>query len=236
MRIGIMQPYFFPYLGYFSLIKNVDKFILLDDVQFIRHGWIERNRILNPNGGWQYIAVPLEKHNQKTAIKDVTINNSLEWQKKIIAQTTHYKKAPFYKEVRELLLDVFNKNFVLITELDKYALEKVLDYLDISTPIEIFREMNLKIEKVNCADEWALNICKAIPNVNEYWNPPGGKSFFDSKKYKDNNIELKFQEIIFSEYPQQRHNFEQGLSILDVMMFNSPKKINEMLDRYEIYE
>lgn len=60
MRLGIMQPYFFPYIGYFSLMKQVDEFILLDDVQFIRHGWIERNRILKPSGGWQYIAIPLK--------------------------------------------------------------------------------------------------------------------------------------------------------------------------------
>ena len=98
MRLGIMQPYFFPYIGYISLIKNVDKFILLDDVQFIRHGWIERNRILKPTGGWQYISVPLEKHGQKIAIKDIKINNSQQWKSKIISQLTYYKKAPYYRK------------------------------------------------------------------------------------------------------------------------------------------
>lgn len=93
MKLGIMQPYFFPYLGYFSLIKHTDRFILFDTVQFIRHGWIERNRILKPNEGWQYIQVPLIKDKGRdTVIKDVKIRNTENWQQKIIAQLQHYKK------------------------------------------------------------------------------------------------------------------------------------------------
>ena len=76
MRLGIMQPYFFPYLGYFSLIKHADLFILFDTPQFIRHGWIERNRILKPDVGWMYVSVLLIKHELQTPIKDVKIDNS----------------------------------------------------------------------------------------------------------------------------------------------------------------
>ena len=76
MKLGIMQPYFAPYLGYISLIKHTDEFILFDTVQFIRHGWIERNRILKPGGGWQYIAIPLVKHSQKTLICDICVRTN----------------------------------------------------------------------------------------------------------------------------------------------------------------
>ena len=98
MKLAIMQPYFMPYIGYISLIKNTDQFILFDTVQFIRHGWIERNRILKPNEGWQYIQVPLIKDNGRdTVIKNVRINNAENWKSKIIAQLQHYKKkAPNY--------------------------------------------------------------------------------------------------------------------------------------------
>ena len=92
MKIGIMQPYFFPYLGYISLIKHTDEFLLFDPVQFIRHGWIERNRILKPGAGWQYISVPLKKHEQTALIQDVQIDNSQNWREKILAQLGHYKK------------------------------------------------------------------------------------------------------------------------------------------------
>lgn len=236
MRLGIMQPYFFPYLGYISLMKHVDKFILLDDVQFIRHGWIERNRILKPDGGWQYIAVPLEKHEQKTCIKDIRINNATEWKNKIIAQLVHYKKAPYYYEVMEMLQSLFEVQYSTITELDKAALIKIEEYLDMNTPIEIFRDMHIEIEKVKSPDEWALNICRAFSDVDEYWNPPGGKVFFNPRKYENCNIKLKFQEIELLEYKQKGREFESGLSILDVMMFNSPEDINQMLDRYRLYE
>ena len=236
MRLGIMQPYFFPYIGYFSLIKHVDKFIILDDVQFIRHGWIERNRILKPQEGWQYISVPLKKHSQKTLIRDIKINNTIEWKKKMVAQLSHYKKAPYYKQVYQLLLEVFETDYESITNLDIACLRKIEKYLDIGTPIELFSDMNLTIEPVLEADEWALHICKAINEANEYWNPPGGQSFFDKEKYKRNGIRLCFQEVEIMPYFQNRKSFEGGLSILDVMMFNSPDKINQMLDGYKLYE
>ena len=82
MKIAIMQPYFMPYIGYISLIKHTDRFILFDTAQFIRHGWIERNRILKPETGWQYVQVPLLKFSRDIAIKDVLINNSELWQTK----------------------------------------------------------------------------------------------------------------------------------------------------------
>lgn len=234
MRLGIMQPYFFPYIGYFSLIKNVDKFIILDDVQFIRHGWIERNRILKQAGGWQYIQIPLQKHTQKTLIRDIRVNNSNDWKSRIIAQLSHYKRAPYYSEVISLLEELFEKEYEFITEIDMCAIKKVMEYLNISTPIELFSDMNIDIEPVQAADEWALNICKSIEGVTEYWNPPGGQSFFQKRKYTENGIELCFQQIEISPYRQKESVFEEGLSIIDVMMFNSINEINEMLGRYRL--
>ncbi len=230
-----MQPYFYPYLGYISLIKNVDLFILLDTVQFIRHGWIERNRILKPTNGWQYIRVALQKHHRETLIKDIIINNNDNWKKKIIAQLFHYNKsAPYFTQVIESLNKVFINTYDKITFLNKTALMAVCNYLNIKTPIAIFSDMNIDIEPVNSSDEWALNICKALKNVNEYWNPPGGKLFFNQKKYENNGITLKFHTINKYKYDQKRDRFESDLSIIDVMMFNSIEKINILLSEYQL--
>jgi len=232
MILGIMQPYFVPYLGYFCLIKHVDLFILLDEVQFIRHGWIERNRILHPNDGWQYIKVPLNKHDQETKIRHISINNTDNWKKRILAQLAHYKKiAPFYLEVVRLLEETFSDEYDDISHLNKSSLEHVCDYLNISTPIGLFSEMDLAIEKVSFPDDWALNICKTI-GANEYWNPPGGKTFFDSDKYKVSDISLKFVKINLSPYFQGRRSFVEGLSIIDVLMFNSKEEVVRMLDSF----
>ena len=91
-KVGIMQPYFFPYLGYYSLIAHTDQFILFDGVQFMRHGWIERNRILKPNEGWQYVAAPLEKFPFGTKIRHVKVRQAEDWKGKLLRQLEHYKK------------------------------------------------------------------------------------------------------------------------------------------------
>lgn len=231
-----MQPYFMPYLGYFSLIKHTDLFILFDTVQFIRHGWIERNRILKQTGGWQYIQVPLIKSNgHSTLIKDVRINNQDNWKGKIIAQLQHYKKkAPYYYKTISLLEDVFSCDYDDIVSLNNNALQVICRYLGINTKIEVFSKMNLSIAQATAPDEWALNICKAIEGADEYWNPPGGLYFFDRMKYEKEGIKLCFQQVNLEQYNQSVLPFEAGLSIVDVLMFNSPEEINNMLNKYTL--
>lgn len=235
MRLAIMQPYLFPYIGYISLIKNTDRFILFDTPQFIRHGWIERNRILKQNEGWLYIQVPLQKFHQTTPIKDVLINNSTDWPDKIKAQLQHYKKiAPNFYATMKVLDDIFSEKFDDIVSLNHVSLSKICKYLGIDRNIEILSKLNLQIYPANEPDEWALNICKAIGNVNEYWNPVAGQSFFDKTKYEKNNLTLKFHSIKLLEYNQKRSPFESGLSVIDVMMFNDVEKINMMLNNFEL--
>ena len=233
MRIGIMQPYFMPYIGYILILNYVDKFIILDDVQFMRHGWIERNRILKPNEGWQYFNVPLKKHHQKDLIRDIQINNDIDWKNKIISQLVHYKNAPHYKDVIALINSIFEYEYTTITELNIKSLKAVCNYLDIKTEIELFSDMGIEIDAVKSADEWALNICKAIDKNSEYINPPGGSEFFDREKYKSAGINLSFLKPKLMEYNQKRKIFEPGLSIIDVMMFNSKEEIRNMLNEYE---
>lgn len=234
MKVAIMQPYFFPYMGYFSLIKHTDMFIILDTVQFIYHGWIERNRVINPNQGFSYIKVPIINKSRNTLIQDIKINNADYWKDKLLAQLQHYKKrAPYYYKTIELLGELFEKDYSDIVSLNSAAILAVCKYLDIDIDMHVFSNMNLVIQEPSSPDEWALNICKGLGNVNEYWNPPGGKSFFDISKYNRDGIEVKFQKIMLQEYNQGRSIFEEGLSIIDVLMFNSIERINLMLDRYE---
>jgi hypothetical protein len=102
--------------------------------------------------------------------------------------------------------------------------------------IDIFSEMGLRIAPVNAPDEWALNICRALGDVSEYWNPPGGRIFFDASKYQRAGIKLQFLSVNLREYDQRRRGFVPGLSIIDVAMFNSPQEINEMLDDYVLLD
>ena len=109
MKLAIMQPYLFPYLGYWQLIHEADKFILFDDAQYMRHGWVNRNRILKPRDGWQYIIIPLEKHGAKEKISNVMVQSGGNWKRQIIAQLQHYKKrARYFNETITFLNLIFS--------------------------------------------------------------------------------------------------------------------------------
>ncbi|MGY0392964.1 WbqC family protein [Bizionia sp. KMM 8389] len=234
MKVAIMQPYFMPYLGYLALIDHVDKFILFDTSQFIRHGWIERNKLLKLDGDTMYFKVPLVKHKRDTIIKDVCINNTLNWQQKIISQLDHYKKkAPYYKNVLAMLHQIFDEEYTSIVHLNKKALQVLCNYIGITTPISVWSEMKVEIEEVKAPDEWALQICKAL-KYDAYVNLPGGRSFFDAQKYEKEGISLSFLEIEPTEYKQFSNVFMPFLSIIDVLMFNGKEEVKEMLNQYKL--
>lgn len=234
MKIAIMQPYFFPYLGYYSLIKHTDKFIVFDTVQFIRHGWIARNRILKPNGGWVYIIVPLEKHLQKSKINEVRICNNEDWQKKIFRQLEHYeKKACFYHSVIEVLHDSFKANFDNMALLNTHLLKNTCNYLGLNFNYHVLSQMNLTLGEIKTCSDWPINISKILM-AEEYYNPIGGIELLDKKEFVKAGIDLKFIKNSLHEYYQGSHTFESGLSIIDVMMFNSPEAIRQLLDQIEI--
>jgi hypothetical protein len=237
MKLGIMQPYFFPYIGYFALINYVDKWIVLDNVQYIYHGWINRNRILNPiKNTWQYITVPINRHSRNTFIKDITIHNTVNWKDRIIRQLEHYKKiAPFYNDIIALIKVCFANDHQLISELNVSILEKVCSFLGINRVIEVFSQMKLDIELANEPGDWAFNISKKL-NAREYINPIRGIEIFDKKKFEENGIKLKFLEMHDIIYNQKNQSFISDLSIIDLLMFNDIETIHKFLNNFDIFE
>lgn len=235
MICGIMQPYFFPYVGYFSLVEYSDKFIFFDTPQYISHGWVNRNRILNQNGKPAYMIVPIKKCPRETPINKIEIVNENGWKEKIYGQITVYKKkAPFYKETEEFLhyvLDEFDG--VSLSELNIRTIIESCKKIGIDYKYDVFSKMNLDISPVHEPDEWALNITKFLKG-DIYVNPPGGQSFFDKSKYDKENIKLQFLESNLRRYVQRIGRFEPGLSILDVMMFCNNKEAKEIIQDYKI--
>jgi hypothetical protein len=228
-----MQPYFLPYIGYFSLIRHTDAWVVFDTAQFIRHGWIERNRILKPETGWQYFSVPLVKHSRETPINKVQIRNCEDWRARIVSQVAHYKKvAPRFNTVVELLRDAISLRTDSIVELNTHVLSVVCAYLSLSFDYLVYSAAGFSIDGVEAPDEWALRISKAI-GAAEYVNPPGGIGLFDHSKYQKAGLKLTFLKPRLLPYEQHRESFEGALSIVDVMMFNSPAVIREMLEAVE---
>lgn len=236
MKVGIMQPYFFPYIGYFQLIHQVDKWVVFDDVQYIRRGWINRNRILHQKEGWQYINVPLEKNRYKEVIKDIRISSVENWKSKMIGQLYHYKKyAPFYNVSMNLVeksLDIMTNS---LSTLNVHILKEICDYLEIPFSYQSASQENVNYSNVNSAQERILAICKHL-QASEYINPIGGKELYDTQRFQQEGIHLSFLKSEMNQlvYQQGSRPFEPALSIIDVLMFCSKDEIRTMLDKFEI--
>lgn len=235
-RLGIMQPYFFPYLGYFGLIANTDRWIIFDPVQYIRKGWVNRNRVLKMGGGWKYVGVTMAPHHRETLIKDMQLAPEVDHLEQLIRHLDHYrnKKAPHYQVVLDLLAECFRPPLDALTPFLHRCLELTCSYIDIPFHAEVYSHMDLDHEAAHAPGDWALNICKAL-GATSYLNPPGGKEFFDTGRFKQANVELLYLEQALPPYPQHTGTFEPGLSIIDVMMFNEPMAIRQMLNECTIH-
>jgi hypothetical protein len=229
-----MQPYFFPYIGYWQLIHAADCFVCFDDVQYIRRGWINRNRILKPAGGWQYILVPLKKHEQTELIKNIQVHPDKKWKEQIIAQMAHYKKkARYFDEINQMLTEIlFANNAQYIAEINCSIIKALCAHLDIKKEIIVSSEQNFDYRDVNDAGEWALRIAEQM-GAAEYINPLAGEVLFNQEKFLASHIKLSFlkpEEIVYS----QRGSFEPSLSIIDVLMFNGIDGTKTLLKKYSI--
>lgn len=230
MKLGIMQPYFFPYLGYFDLICSTDRFVLFDTAQYIRHGWVNRNRILHPTHGWKYVVVPLQKHSQATAIRDILVHSTREWRGKIIGQLDHYrKKAPYFRSTIDLVRDALNTDDLSLARLNGRCLRLVCEVLGISFRVEFDSEQQLGLGDVEGPGDWALRISQAL-GASGYVNPIGGETIFDPRRFEQLGIELELRSFENMQYDCRGYEFHTALSIIDVLMWNDPVSIKRYLD------
>ena len=160
--LGIMQPYFFPYVGYFSLIKHTDEWIVFDDIQFEKQSWGNRNRILKHPEGLTYINVPLKKHSQNTLYSQIEIQNNIDWKTKVIRQLEYYRvNAPYYNKVTELIREIFKPNFKYLVDLNIFSMTKICDFLDIPFEYTKYSDLKLSIkDEVRYTGDWAFQISK----------------------------------------------------------------------------
>ena len=232
MKVAIMQPYFIPYIGYFQLINEADKFVILDDVQYINRGWINRNRILMNNKDLM-LTLPIKKSarnlniNQKFLVSDFK-NETLKLMKSFYYA---YHKAPYYNEIEKELYDIFSYNNLNVSEFISYSLKVICKYLDIETLIYTSSKIN-KNESLKKQDK-IIDINK-IMNSTNYINPIGGTQLYSKAIFEENNIVLNFIKTENIIYKQYDNKFIPDLSIIDVIMFNSKEKVKELLTEYKI--
>lgn len=228
MRLGIMQPYFFPYLGYWQLLANVDKYVVYDDVTYIKGGWINRNNFLI-NGQKNLLTMQLEKASSYTLIKDIAIKDDFVKFLKTIEMS--YKKAPFFEDIFRLLKDICQCPDKKLGQFLFNSHIKICEYLGIDTELILSSSFE-KHTELKGKDK-VISICKQL-GADEYINAIGGQELYDKKEFAENGIRLNFLQANLREYRQLKNEFVAGLSIIDIMMFNSKEEIKEMLNDFKL--
>lgn len=231
MKIAIMQPYFFPYIGYFQLINAVEKFIIYDDVNYMKKGWINRNNIL-VNSSPSLFTIPLQRASQNRLIKDICVSDENSWREKLIKTIElNYKKAPFFVDVFPLIKKIILFDEKKISKLILFSLKEINRYLNIKSIIvetsDIYNNQYLK------AQERIIDICKK-EHATQYLNPIGGLEMYSEEVFAQNGIKLNFLKVNPIVYKQFNNEFVSWLSILDVLMFNSKNVISSILEDYEL--
>lgn len=253
MRLAVMQPYFFPYLGYFQLIAAADKFILYDNLNYIRQGWMHRNRIRLKGNGPVYCSVPLVGAGSFVKIRDVRIDPTRRWPGKFLDQLSfNYGRAPFFNEVFSVIEQAVHRHAERLMEVNRNGIIAVAEFLGIKTLIssdssryEAFEASVLEpdsaliralSEEMGTGDVKTLRLLQLCrgEGAEVYINPPGGRDLYSKDVFRRNGVALQFLEPRLSPYPQQEEPFLPGLSILDVLMHCGREGARRLLDDHTL--
>lgn len=232
MKIAIMQPYLFPYIGYFQLINAVDKFVIYDNVNYIKGGWINRNRILINNKPY-LLTLKLQKPSVNKLILNTFIDKNLKNKLRILKSIKiSYRKAPFYNDAIPVLERIILNSEMNLSKYITNSIILILEYLGVKKEILLASQIN--IDKSHKGEKKILDIVKRLDG-DIYVNLPGGVSLYNPLNFKNNNIKLLFISPGITKYRQFNDLFISNLSIVDVLMFNSATEIRKMLKNYTLF-
>jgi hypothetical protein len=230
MKLAIMQPYFFPYLGYFQLMNCVDIFVVYDNIEYTKKGWINRNRFLL-RGQAEYFTIPLQKGSDYLQIRDRRIADDFDRVKFLNRIREAYRAAPYFDEAFFLLSRLVENQSKSLFDFLNFSLNELAKCLEISSRIIVSSEIPIDHSLKGASK--VLEICRTL-GASTYINAIGGLSLYSREAFANNGLELRFIEMLPRTYPQFRGEFVPNLSILDVMMFNSKDEIRSMLGQYRL--
>jgi hypothetical protein len=226
-KIAIMQPYLFPYIGYFQLMAHVDVFVVYDNLKYTKKGWINRNRIL-VNGKDEYLSMPIKNGSDFLSIKERYLAETASQDKKKVLNKIigSYKKAPYFDQTFPLVQRCLNYSDENLFNFIHHSLNELKHHLGIDTKIVVSSEIS--IDHSLRSQEKVIAICKAL-RKDHYINPIGGAELYDKSVFEKQGIKLEFLKANNIEYPQFNKSFVPFLSIIDVLMFNSLSTIKNFL-------
>jgi WbqC-like protein family len=231
MRLAIMQPYFFPYIGYFQLITAVDLFIVYDNIKYTKKGWINRNRMLQ-NGKDVMFSLPLKSNFDSLNVCERELAKDFNRDKLLNQFKGVYRGAPYFAQTFPLVEQVVRYQDTNLFRFLHHSIVRICEHLGIATEIRI--SSSIAIDHGLKSQDKVLALCESV-GASTYVNAIGGRELYSEEMFKERGIELKFIQSIPFEYPQLGKEFVPWLSIVDVMMFNSAEVIKESLVmKYEL--
>jgi len=225
MKVGIMQPYFLPYIGYFQLINAVDVFIVYDNIQYTKKGWINRNRMLQ-NGKDVMFSLPLKKDSDYLDIcqRELAVNFN---RTKLLGQIKGaYQRAPYFTQVFPLIEEIVRFEDSNLFCFLQHSIVRICEYLGITTEIRV--SSDIAIDHALKNQDKVLALCESV-GADTYLNAIGGMELYASDAFQANDVSLKFLRSEAFKYAQFSNEFVPWLSIVDVLMFNSINVIKEYL-------
>tara|TARA_Y100001980_G_C14549292_1_gene331080 strand:- start:479 stop:1180 length:702 start_codon:yes stop_codon:yes gene_type:complete len=232
MKIAIMQPYFLPYLGYWQLVKCVDKMIIYDNIKYTKKGWINRNRLLF-SGRSSYVTIPIKKGSDFLEIRSREISERWSFEKiKILNKiNANYNKSPNFDITYNLVEDIFSYESDNLYDFIFNSINKISNFLDIQTALT--KSSNINIDHNLKSKRKILAICCAL-EADVYINPIGGISLYQKVFFQSNHIKLLFLKTDDIKYKQFGEKFEPSLSIIDILMFNKINIVKNYLNQYKL--
>ena len=228
MKLGVMQPYFLPYIGYFQLIKTVDRYVIADDLNYIKQGWINRNYILLCGRPFMFHLALIEASINKK-INEIYV---AEEQSKLLKTIeVNYKKAPCFNQVFPMIESIIRYEDRNLGRFVGNSIVKIADYLRLDT--EFIYNSEHECEQTLKGQDLLISNC-LLYGAKTYINAIGGMELYDKDTFKKAGIDLFFLKAHPIKYKQFNHTFIPNLSILDVLMFNSVEETNDLLTQFEL--
>ena len=229
MKLGIMQPYFMPYIGYFQLMKAVDKYVVYDDVNYIKGGWANRNYILI-NGEKEMFTVTLQKASPNKLFNEIVIGD--DFKKLMKTLQMNYSRAINFDQTMVLMERIISFPNKQLAVFIANSFREILSYLSVETEIL----MSSEIPKDNSlrGKDKIIQICEIL-GADTYYNAVGGKNLYDQEEFREHGITLNFVDSLPQVYSQlHTREFVSGLAMIDVLMNNTKDKVNSLLESYQI--
>ena len=231
MKVAIMQPYFFPYIGYFQLIAAADVFVVYDNIKYTKKGWISRNRMLQ-NGKDVMFSLPLKSDSDCLDVCDRVLSAEFNRDKLLNQLKGAYLRAPYFAQTFPLVEQIVRYEDTNLFSFLHYSIVKICEHLGVTTKIRV--SSSIAIDHELKSQDKVLTLCEAV-GANAYVNAIGGMELYSKETFLEKGIDLKFIRSLPFEYTQLGNEFVPWLSIIDVMMFNSLDTIKTCIStNYEL--